>query len=261
MYTGVITPDLSIAAAERPRIGILYPRGGSSAEYYHFAEHFNDNIRCYLIGGMHAYGGNKTHYPDPLRAMGDVENLRYPARSMRPLRVHAAMWASTSASFIGGMQWSRDQASGVAEIVGAPASNTALAFVDALLALGVNRAAILASYPQEVTEAFRSFLGEAGIAVGSYLHLNADAGEDAYDMAEDFLFQKAMTLDLATADALLVPDTAMAAFGLMRRLEARLGIPVLTANQVTIWQALRIAGARVHTTEYGRLFQLQKPVS
>jgi maleate cis-trans isomerase len=210
---------------------------------------------------MHAYGGSKTHYPDPLRAMGDVENLRYPARSMRPLRVHAAMWASTSASFIGGMQWSRDQAAGVAEIVGAPASNTALAFVDALLALGVNRAAILASYPQEVTEAFRSFLGEAGIAVGSYLHLNADAGEDAYDMAEDFLFQKAMTLDLATADALLVPDTAMAAFGLMRRLEARLGIPVLTANQVTIWQALRLAGARVHTTEYGRLFQLQKPAS
>jgi maleate cis-trans isomerase len=260
MYTGIITPDLTIAASERPRIGILYPRGGSAAEYYQFAEHFNDNIRCYLIGGMHAYGGNKTHYPDPLRAMGDVENLRYPARSMRPLKVHAAMWASTSASFIGGMQWSRDQAAGVAKIVGASASNTALAFVDALSALAIDRVAILASYPQQVTEAFRAFLGEAGIKVGSYLHLDADAGEDAYDMAEDFLFQKAMTLDLTTAHALLVPDTAMAAFGLMRRLETRLGIPVLTANQVTIWQALRLAGARVYTSEYGRLFQLQKAV-
>lgn len=260
MYTGVITPDLAIAAPERPRLGILYPRGGSSAEYYQFAEHFNDNVRCYLIGGMHAYGGNKTHYPDPLRAMGAVENLRYPARSMRPLKVHAAMWASTSASFIGGMKWSRDQAAGVAEIVGAPASNTALAFVDALLALSIDRVAILASYPQEVTEAFRAFLGEGGIKVGSYLHLDADAGEDAYDMTEEFLFEKAMTLDLATASALLVPDTAMAAFGLMRRLETRLGIPVLTANQVTIWQALRLAGARVYTNDYGRLFQLHKPV-
>jgi maleate cis-trans isomerase len=260
MYTGVITPDLTIAAPERPRLGILYPRGGSSAEYYQFAEHFNDNVRCYLIGGMHAYGGNKTHYPDPLRAMGDVENLRYPARSMRPLKVHAAMWASTSASFIGGMKWSRDQAAGVAEIVGAPASNTALAFVDALLALSIDRVAILASYPQEVTEAFRAFLGEGGIKVGSYLHLDADAGEDAYDMTEEFLVQKAMTLDLATASALLVPDTAMAALGLMRRLETRLGIPVLTANQVTIWQALRLAGARVYTNDYGRLFQLHQPV-
>jgi maleate cis-trans isomerase len=258
MYTGLITPDLAIPAPERPRLGILYPRGGSSAEYYHFAEHFSDNLRCYLIGGMHAYGGNKTHYPDPLRAMGDVENLRYPARSMRPLNVHAAMWASTSASFIGGMTWSREQAAGVSQIVGAPASNTALAFVDALIALEVDQVAILASYPQEVTEAFRSFLGEAGIRVGGYLHLNADAGEDAYDMAEDYLFEKALTLDLATARALLVPDTAMAAFGLMRRLEARLGIPVLTANQVTIWQALRLAGARVFTHQYGRLFELQK---
>ena len=51
---------------------------------------------------------------------------------------------------------------------------------------------------------------------------------------------------------------AMAAFGLMRRLEARLGIPVLTANQVTLWQALRLAGARVFTDQYGRLFALQK---
>jgi maleate cis-trans isomerase len=50
----------------------------------------------------------------------------------------------------------------------------------------------------------------------------------------------------------------MAAFGLMRRLEARLGIPVLTANQVTLWQALRLAGARVFTDQYGRLFALQK---
>jgi maleate cis-trans isomerase len=46
----------------------------------------------------------------------------------------------------------------------------------------------------------------------------------------------------------------------MRRLETRLGIPVLTANQVTIWQALRLAGARVFTNDYGRLFQLHEPV-
>ena len=46
----------------------------------------------------------------------------------------------------------------------------------------------------------------------------------------------------------------MAAFDVMRRLEPVLGLPVLTANQVTLWEGLRLAGARVATDAYGRLF-------
>ena len=174
MHTGTITPESRIPAAERPRLGILYPRGGSAFEYYRFAEHFCDNIRCYLIGGMHAFGGDRTHYPDPLRAIGAIENLRYPTRSMRPLAVHSGMWSSTSASFIGGMQWSLDQAAALSDILGAPVSSTSLAFVGALRALGVDRVAVLASYPREVTRAFRRFLGEADIFVSDFVHLDTD---------------------------------------------------------------------------------------
>ena len=161
MYTDVITPNTTVPMAERPRLGFLYPRGGSAFEYYHFAEYFNHNLLCYLIGGMHAYGGDKTHYPDPLYAIGSIENLSYPTRSMKPLRVHAAVWATTSASFIGGMQWSKDQAAGLAEILGAPVSSTALAYAAAIRALGIRRVAVLASYPAEVTEAFRGFSGRS----------------------------------------------------------------------------------------------------
>lgn len=253
-YAGVITPDITVPPDQRPRLGVLYPRGGSAYEYYRFAEHFSDNIRCYLIGGMHAFGGNQTHYPDPLMAIGSIENLAYPTRAMKPLDVHAGIWATTSASFIGGRQWSLDQSAGLAEILGAPCSSTALAFVNAIHALGVGKVAVLASYPVAVTDAFRAFLAEADISVTSFVHLDADCGEDAFDLAEDFLVEAAMKLDYRDAEALLIPDTAMAAFPLMRALEARLGIPVLTANQVTLWEALRLAGARVATDHYGALF-------
>lgn len=256
MPTDVITPASRLPADQRPRLGFLYPRGGSAFEYYQFAEHFNDNLRCYLIGGMQAHGGDKTHYPGPLHAMGAIENLRYPTRSMRPLNVQAALWCSTSASFVGGMAWSRAQAQGLSEILGAPVSSTSLAYVDAIHALKLKRVAVLASYPAEVTQSFRDFLAEADIAVSDYLHLDADCGEDAFDLPMDLLVEKALTLDLQQAEALLVPDTAMAAFPLMRHLERRLGIPVLTANQVTLWKGLEMAGARVRTQDYGRLFAL-----
>lgn len=254
MHTGPIAPGMRLDKDARPRLGFLYPRGGSAFEYYRFAEHFDDNLRCYVIGGMQAHGGEKTHYPGPLHAMGAVENLRYATRSMRPLDVHAAIWCSTSASFIGGLDWARQQAAGLGAILGAPASSTSLAYADAIRAMGIARVAVLASYPQEVTAAFRRFLGECGIEVTDDLHLDADRGEDAYDFPMSFLIEKAGTLDLSRAQALLVPDTAMAAFDLMRHLERSLGIAVLTANQVSIWQCLRLAGARVRTAEFGRLF-------
>jgi len=254
MYKGTITPELSIPSLERPRLGFLYPRGGSSYEYYHFAEHFNDNVRCYLVGGMHAYGGEKTHYEGPLYKMGAIENLSYPARSMKPLDLHSVLWCSTSASFIGGLQWSRNQAKAIEDILGVPASNTSLAYIDAIHSLNISKVAVLASYPEEATFAFRHFLGEAGIEVTDFVHLDANAGEDAYNFPIEFLIEKAKALDFSRAEALLVPDTAMAAFPLMRHLEAAYGLPVLTANQVTIWKALKMAGAKLSCTNFGRLF-------
>ena len=259
MKIRAIHRDIDLSEDEGPRLGILYPRGGSAFEYYHFAEYFNHNIRCYLIGGMQAYGGDKTHYPGPLHAMGSIENLSYSTRSMRPLNVHAGMWATTSASFIGGLQWSLDQSAGLAEILGAPVSSTGLAYIDAIQALDITQVAVLASYPSEVTDAFQRFLGEGGIEVADYIHLDADSGEDAFDLPLDFLIEKAMTLDVTSAKALLVPDTAMAAFELMRILEEKLQIPVLTANQVTLWKALDLAGARAVTDDYGKLFSLTVP--
>lgn len=254
MNQRIITADQRLAPQDRPRLGFLYPRGGSSAEYYHFAEALNDNIRCYLIGGMHSYGGARTHYEEPLLRMGDVENLAYPARSMRALDVHAAMWCSTSASFAGGMAWSQDQARRLGEIIGAPASNTSLAYVDAIRHLGIDRVSVLASYPREATELFRQFLAEAGIEVADFMHLDADAGEDAYNFSLEFLMERASALDVSRAGALLVPDTAMAAFPLMRALETEMGTTVLTANQVTIWRALQLAGVQVRDENFGRLF-------
>lgn len=54
----------------------------------------------------------------------------------------------------------------------------------------------------------------------------------------------AIANDHADADALLIPDTAMHTLAVLPELETALGKPVLTANQVTIWEGLRLAGGR-----------------
>ena len=62
--------------------------------------------------------------------------------------------------------------------------------------------------------------------------------------------------DHPEAEAVLVPDTAMHSDALVAELEVSLAKPVLTANVVTMWEALRLAGALATTRADGRLGRL-----
>jgi maleate isomerase len=59
----------------------------------------------------------------------------------------------------------------------------------------------------------------------------------------------------ATAQAVFIGGNAIRAIGVIAALEEDLGRPVLTANQVSLWNALRVAGAEVRVDHYGQLFK------
>jgi maleate isomerase len=56
------------------------------------------------------------------------------------------------------------------------------------------------------------------------------------------------------ANAVFVGGNGLRAIGAIRAIEERLRRPVLTANQVLFWHALRQASVRSSVTGYGRLF-------
>ncbi len=56
-----------------------------------------------------------------------------------------------------------------------------------------------------------------------------------------------------------LPDTALHTAAHIPALEKELGKPVLTANQVTVWEGLRLADRRVNAPELGALF-IREPV-
>ncbi|MGH8242650.1 MAG: hypothetical protein ACRETY_04795 [Steroidobacteraceae bacterium] len=56
------------------------------------------------------------------------------------------------------------------------------------------------------------------------------------------------------AEAVFVGGNGLRAIGAIHALEADLRKPVLTANQVLFWQALRLVEAASKVTEYGRIF-------
>ena len=59
-----------------------------------------------------------------------------------------------------------------------------------------------------------------------------------------------------SAQAVFIGGNALRAIGVIAALEDDLRLPVLTANQVSLWYALRVAGAEVSVDDYGQLFKL-----
>ena len=234
------------------RIGLLYPAGGGEHEYYEFAEALDWRVRPFLVCA-HLAGGENSHAPEALKRTAAIEALEVTARSLVPLHPDAVTWACTSGSFILGREYAQAQASAISAVTGCPASSTSLAFARALEVLGIETVGVVATYPEPAADAFAAFLGEFGVTVEAMRCLGAPGGRAAYRIPSERVMETASALDTGALQAILIPDTAVAMFGAASRLEESLGKPVITANQATLWDVLRLAGSDLKPHGFGRL--------
>jgi maleate cis-trans isomerase len=152
------------------------------------------------------------------------------------------MWACTSGSFVFGREGAARQAAEVETYLGVPTASTSMAFAEAIPAIGARRVSIAATYPDDVARAFADYLAEWGIeavAVGSEDIITA---VEVGTLGRERVLSFVAAGDHPDAEAVLVPDTALHTVEWIDELEQTLGKRVLTANQVTMWHALRLAG-------------------
>lgn len=232
-------------------IGFLYPGFGAEDDYPYMQSLLPDDVVLRLV---HTSVGVDAHEVDALLDLGKSDRLLEGAEALRTNSPDAALWACTSGSFVFGLDGAMQQAAEVGDALGVPASSTSLAFVDAITALGVTRVAIAATYPEDVSRHFRQLLEDAGISVVSLVSHDIETAALAGELDDDGVVELARSNNPADAEVVLLPDTAMHTARLIDRLEAELGKPVLTANQVTLWQGLRLAGAATTVPSMGRLF-------
>jgi len=234
------------------RLGLICTEGGGEYEYFVYAERTGFRVRPYVVCAR-TYGGDEAHDPAHLRETARIDLLETTAKALAPLKPQSCLWACTSGSFIRGRAYAEAQADAIGRVAGCPASSTSLAFAHALESMALRRVAVLATYPDSTAQAFRSFLGEFGFEVVAMKALGIPDGPAAFLTPSETLAEAARAADSPGAEALLIPDTAVAACALIAPLERALKKPVLVANQVTLWEGLRLAGARERASGYGRL--------
>lgn len=229
-------------------VGLLYPGYGAEDDFPAFVDRLRGSGQSgsgrseLALPLVHTSVGEDAHRVDALLDLGGPERLAAGAKDLTAShQLDALMWACTSGSFVFGWDGAHEQVRALERATGLPTSSTSIAFVNACRALDISRVSVAASYPRDVAEHFVSFLGAGGIevtAMGSHgITTAAEVGELDHDAVRALV----CGADTSGAEAVLVPDTAMHSLAWLDELDTAVGLPVLTANQVTIFEGLRLA--------------------
>ena len=127
------------------------------------------------------------------------------------------------------------------------------AAMTAFRALSIKSISMLTPYIDSVNQPMRKFIMDHGVDVP---YLNSFYIESDVDIARipgDVIAEGGHECYREDTDALFISCTALRAAEQIERLEAELGVPVLSSNQCMFWQALRLAGYSKPVTGYGRL--------
>lgn len=232
-------------------VGFLYPGYSAEDDYPRLEKLLGGDIRLPVV---HTDIGEDAHRVDALLEMGSAARLAAGVGELRRRGAKAVVWACTSASFVFGWEGAGAQVRELAAEAGVPASSTSFAFARAARAIGAERVAVAATYPQDVALHFTHFLRAAGIEVLSTRGSGIITAAEVGTWGEAEVLHLARTGDHPDAQAVLLPDTALHTAAHLPALEAAVGKPVLTANQVTAWEGLRLLDHPVAAPHLGHLF-------
>ncbi|MEU6195123.1 decarboxylase [Streptomyces sp. NPDC047061] len=222
-------------------LGLLYPGHFAEDDYPRIEQLLGSDIRVDVVhvdpGGTEA-----------------GERLAARVAELRLAGADAVVWACTGGSL--GYDWegAQQQVRALARAAGLPASATSFGFVHAARELGVRRVAVGATCPDDVAALFADFLRAGGLEVTGVRSSGGVTAAEAGTWGEEEVLTLARAADVSGAEAVLLPDTALHTAAHLSLLERALSKPVLTANQVTVWEGLRLADRRVNAPALGTLF-------
>ena len=179
---------------------------------------------------------------DLARMVSEHETLREAVQALSAVSPGVTAYACTSGSFVGGIAGERAMCEAMEQSGETPSLTTSGALLAALEELGARRIALVTPYTLSVTSALEDYLAEGGVTVTgrAYLGLTRHIWKVPYRDVVDMARQAVV----GSADALFISCTNLPTYDVIPQLEAELRMPVLSANQVTMWAALQAIGVK-----------------
>lgn len=168
-----------------------------------------------------------------------VEDLPRAAALLAPLPLRAVFFACTSGSLYGGLGFDQRIARSLSQRLECPASTTSSAVIEAFQRLGARRVSVVTPYPGWVDALEAKFFEDHGFAVTDIRGLGL---ENCSHVGDEQLLALAESVDLTGSDLLFISCTGLKTLHLLPTLRARLRLPVLSSNSVTLEKLCALAG-------------------
>ncbi len=140
---------------------------------------------------------------------------------------------------------------------GVTCTNPITAAVAAFEALGARRIAVLTPYTADVTSPIVSHFADAGLevtALGSFLE---PSDLVVARISEASISEGVRAIAGEHTDAVFVSCTSLRVLERGTRIEAEVGVPVVSSNMALFWHLLRLAGVDDELDQHGQLFKRQ----
>ncbi|MFE1599332.1 maleate cis-trans isomerase family protein [Methylobacterium sp. ID0610] len=171
-------------------------------------------------------------------------------------KVDAIAWNGTSAAWLG---FARDEAlcAAIAAATGVPACTAVLGFRDVFRRAGHRRIGLVTPYRGDVQARIQANWAADGFDCTAERHAGREDNFSFAEWPEAAVAEMVRAVAREGAEAAAIVCTNVDGTALAPALEAELGIPVYDSIAVTLWAALRCAGADpAPLARWGRVFAL-----
>ena len=231
----------------RSKLGLVYPADGAlDREYWQWIP---EGVSVH-INRFQATDDQRVEVFEEQAESPDIEEA---AEQLAVIEPDSVAYACTSGSFIYGGGKDHEIIDRMEEATGIPSTTTSTAIVRALKELEVEKLAVAAPYPDEVNFRLKRFLEDYGFTVVSLRGLGLESG--IFSQPDGTSYKLGKEADSERAEALVISCTNFKTYNILKHLEKDLGKPVISANQATAWDLLRLAGVTESLPGRGLLFR------
>ncbi|MFC1917110.1 Asp/Glu racemase [Chloroflexota bacterium] len=234
----------------RARLGVLVPSGNIVLEP-EFNSVILEGVACYYHRFNFNSGGSDTDLMQKLEKAADY--IADASELIVQVKPAVVAMTGTAVSFIGGYGYDQSLIKKMRERNGnLPTTTTSTSVIDALNCLGIKKVSMAMPYVEEVSRAAVKFVEESGLQVPKAKWLNK-IGFDIPQIPKETIYQLAREVDDPECEAIFISCVSLHTFEIIEELERDLGKPVITSNQATIWNMLRLSGVKDKIKGYGQL--------
>ena len=198
---------------------------------------------------------------DAVRAFAEPPHVDSAVEMLATMPLNAIAYGFTSSSYLLGPEGDaklKDRLESLTD--GIPVAIPCSAVLLALRSIGASKLALINPpwFPAELTELGADYFRSSGLEV-EFAASATDLASNQLSVQPDNVYEWVLRHVPKEADSIFLGGGGLRAIGVIGALEEALALPVLTANQIVFWHALRMAGVGESIDGYGKIFDYQLP--